>query len=161
MTIEQRIARLERSANRWRIACICTIVLAIVIGAGEGVSEEVRTRSLVVVNKAGNPAAILDTSSDGFGELMIYGPANGGAITLSAGDKSNGLTMDSPDGQYSVELDANNRSGANLGLQSHGKFLYQAYASGILGRTVIRDANEKKVWSAPPSAMPDENQLVK
>ena len=77
MTIDQRIARVEKQNRRlkWALAALCVLAgAALVVGqaAPEDVPDVIRAKEFRVVNERGGTAAVLGAHEDGYGFWATY-----------------------------------------------------------------------------------------
>ena len=87
MTIEQRVAGLERQARRWRtLTTLCAAALGYLLLSGQAgpfVRDEIRTKNLVVTNDKGVECASLGIAADGRPQLVLYGVDTEAAAVMS------------------------------------------------------------------------------
>lgn len=82
--MHERIARLERDARRWRVTAMvlgATLTAALLMGQGQAVTPEVRTRRLVVVDGQGREVIGMGTDEDG-PTLLVLNPTSRASLRL-------------------------------------------------------------------------------
>src|SRR4051794_5281210 len=84
LNIEQRIERLERSARRWRLACVTLVVTlgtSWLLGAGAVPPARMQTRELVIVDQAGKEVLVIGQDK---GEGMITSKGADASVLVKA-----------------------------------------------------------------------------
>lgn len=80
-TLEQRVARLERSNRRWRYG-VALLAFAVV---GVAAAKPDTTRRLAVVNDKNVLVAEISATKDGSGQLKLFHNSGKQTVTISAG----------------------------------------------------------------------------
>jgi hypothetical protein len=120
-SVEERLARVERSNRRLRVA-----LAALVLGAGAAVATgatlagaaqpEVRTRSLVIVDAQGHTRAQLGVYR-GAVSLSLMGRGGGLRAFLSSGSRQTELGLLDPNGILQVRVGLRGSQPFTLGLK--------------------------------------------
>jgi len=119
MTVEQRLARLERGNRNWRwLACVLLAALGVVLLAGQAKNNDLldlEVRSLSVVDDDGVNRISLDTK-DGLASLRVCGQKKDSLVWLFVSDDgSSNLKFHGGDGMGSMTL--SNGSGGSPSLE--------------------------------------------
>jgi hypothetical protein len=136
MSIEERVARLERGARWWRrVALVCFASLAGVSMLGQAKDEKppkLDVRALRLVDDAGRVFATLDRHMGGGPILVLNDPDSSAAICVLAGSDGACLSITDAKGKDRVWLDVGDRVGASLRVVDENE-----RARAILGAAVI------------------------
>jgi len=131
-TLEGRVKRLERENRTLRLGAV--LVLAAVGGVilmgqspGPQVTDELRVRTLVIVDEAGKPRAGLTVLPGGVSSLALLDEAGGMRLAL-------GLAKEGPSVVLSDEA---GKGGVTLGMFEPGPVL------------TMQDREGRTVWEAP------------
>lgn len=151
MSIENRLAALERSARRWRVAALLLavgMVAAIGLGAAKDkpIQDEVRTRKLVVVDDKGEAVGLL--LSDGKQNMLTL-KSGAAAITFSVASDGVGMLTTSPNGSRGFGMLVADQ-GSTFSLVTKGREQIQMGGGKAGAFLKIEDANDKTVWTARP-----------
>lgn len=111
--LEQRLARLERSCTRWRVACLVAVAgcgLAFLLGAGKEEPKMLRAETIALVASDGHPRLVLSAAQE-TPYLTLSAPKGRGKLSL----------LIDRDGSPSIGLfDSNNKMRMTLGLGDDG-----------------------------------------
>jgi hypothetical protein len=143
-TLEDRVAKLERENRRWKRGAV--LVLAVLSGLvlmGQTprprVSDEVRTRSLVIVDQAGKERAALSAFKEG-PRLSLWDEAGNERVALYANKDEGHLSLRDQVGNERASLQGG-KDGAALFLQDEaGKEQVSLYAGKEGPRLLLDDA---------------------
>jgi hypothetical protein len=107
-TLESRVATLERENRRWkRGAVLALAVLGGLVLMGQAprsrVSDEVRTRALVIVDQAGTMRVGLTAASEG-PALALFDRAGNARAALCVNKAGTGLTLHDQEGETRASL---------------------------------------------------------
>ena len=90
MTIEQRLDQLEKRNKRLTVALTMTVVAMAATGDKDGVFDTVTTRTIFVMNDAGDIVVSLGADDDGDGLVETTSPKGKKLVKLSAPFNGNG-----------------------------------------------------------------------
>jgi hypothetical protein len=140
MNIEERVVQLEKQMQFYKRL---VIVLALVIVAGVTMGqtsdyENIKCRSLNVIDDQGIPTTIIKSDRRGHGMLGIWSSSGKPLVVIGANDDDKGtLTTYSPSGKNLVELGATVDGGAMAIYNKTGEQVIQLasdeYGNGEVG----------------------------
>ncbi len=123
MNVEERVAKLERSARRWRLAAVLAGLGGVGLGAARsGVPDEIRAKRFVVEDGQGRDRIVLAASSgkSKYATIEILGGDDEESVArlTGGGMESSALSLSQPDGPGYFEALVN-RAG-NPFVEMHG-----------------------------------------
>ena len=167
--LEARLNRLERENQRMKRGALLLIVLAFGVACvgqtqGPRVSDEVRTRRLIVEDGSGNTVAELKDIQGG-GWLALYDGTEKPRVQLSAILDSQGLTFYDKSGQNRVDLTADENRTSLCFHDKAGKAraqlsVYTLSRLSLWGET-RRDEAGLYVWEGGPDLMLSDSSGVR
>lgn len=133
-TLEARVARLERSARRWRMLFFGLIVMIVVAAAVGGqrpapkVAEEVKAKLFTAVNDKGEAIVSIGTTPDGADHgILIFNKEGKPSVLLNVGADGNGsLNVFDGKRQHHAALSARAQGGSVMIGPSEDKVVFFA-----------------------------------
>ena len=134
LTVEERLARLEKSLRRSRLACLGLGLAALGLTAGliydlVGVRGTMRVRRLIVVNERGS-AVEIESSDDGDGVVSVHDSMNIPRVLLGNSRKGFGTLELYSGAQHKLISIGGSGSGGQIAVYNNsGKKVIDAQAS--------------------------------
>jgi hypothetical protein len=135
MTVEERLAKLEKSLRRWKLLSLGLLVATAALAGGMahdflGVRTALRTRHLVVVNERGTAAIDLDSTIEGDGIVSVHDSMNVPRALLGNSRKGFGtLELYSGAQQKLVSIGGSGSGGQIAVFNNSGRKVIDAQAS--------------------------------
>lgn len=150
-----RLARVERSARRWRAAAIGVAVLAVagvVVGAVDrpAASDVVRTRRLEVVDAAGNVRVLAEATTNP--AVTVYKPDGEQGVMLQTAKFQSMVAVGKPGGSDFASL--MELGGGRLALFHGGRVLTVATTDCDAPQLEVHDDRSETVWQVDGHALP-------
>ncbi len=162
MTLEERIERLESELKHtkrqkrltWGVLVIASVLVVVMvspqgnIAAQSNVSNEIRTRQIVIVDENGKPRSILAMGKNGPG-LALRGENGEIRSSLNTDKEGSRLSIYDEKGEPRIVL-VMDIEGPRLGLYDEKGSPRAGLAVGKSGPVLgLFDKNGKEIWSTP------------
>lgn len=131
-TLEARVARLEKSARRWKLATIGLLLGGGAVAVGGAVADPVvdtiRAKRIHVVNDQGTAVGIL-AASEGDGILLLKSKEGGRLVSATATAKGSNIHVDHANGKTAFVAEATDGGAPSVRAEdSRGNVVWQTPA---------------------------------